>query len=401
MLLSFSIENYRCFKDKVTLSMKATADKRHPQNLSLFDFENIKVLKTAGLYGSNASGKTTIVGAIHLMREFVIRSNSYNQNQIFSHTPFAFNPGCLSKPTSFEMEFINNGVRFIYGFSYLSDRVSEEHLYTYPNKKKKVIFERNELEFEFHSDVKLRSDISKRMDSKKLYLSFASQFNDPECKTAMEWFANKLLPMVDYNVDQSLDILFNMIQNDLGFREHILRALKIADFGITGLSDTPQLINMNSSAMPIKLHNYMVQHTVAGTNTPLPLIAESKGTIRFLAVIGPVIDALTRGTTIVIDEMDLSFHTDLSKWIVGIFNDPEENRKNAQLIFNTHDAELLDQSVVRRDQIWIFSRDYKTSASSLMNLRELNIRNDLDIRKAYLNGSLGGTPFIEPERLME
>ncbi len=401
MLLSFSVENFRCFKDKVTLSMKATADKRHIQNVSLLGSENIKVLKSAGIYGSNASGKTTIIGAIHLMREFIISSNTYGPDQKFSHMPFAFDSDCLTRPSSFEMEFINNGVRFIYGFSYLADRVCEEHLYTYPNRRKKVVFERNDSVYKFHSDVKLRADISKRMDSKKLYLSFASQFNDLECKTVMEWFSVKLLPMVDYNVDQSLEILFNMIQNDTGFRDLILRALKIADFGITDLSDAPQVINVNSSAVPIKLHNYVVQHTVGGTNTSLPLIAESKGTIRFLAVIGPVIDALLRGTTIVIDEMDLSFHTDLSKWIVGLFCDPEENKNNAQLIFNTHDAELLDQAVVRRDQIWIVSRDYKTSASSLTNLMKLNIRNDLDIRKAYLNGSLGGAPFIEPERLME
>ena len=88
-------------------------------------------------------------------------------------------------------------------------------------------------------------------------------------------------------------------------------------------------------------------------------------------------------------------------WIVGLFLDPSENRRDAQLIFNTHETGLLDQSVIRRDQVWFTMKDWETGAAELRRLSDYKIRNDLDIRKAYLNGSFGAKPFIAPERLME
>ena len=145
-----------------------------------------------------------------------------------------------------------------------------------------------------------------------------------------------------------------------------------------------------------------VEHTVGGRKIELPLAAESSGTNRFLAVIGPIIDALLNGNTVVIDELDLSFHTDICEWILGLFLSPYENKKGAQLIFNTHDVGLLDQELVRRDQIWFTSKDWDTYEATMSRLSDFKgIRKDLDIRKAYLNGTFGAKPFIAPDRLME
>lgn len=401
MLVRFSLENYRCFKDRITLDMVASPDKLHPQNLYSSEDGKTRILKTCSLYGSNASGKTTVIGAIYSMKDFVMGSNRNNTNQPLNYTPFAFDDEGRSRPTRLEAEFINDGIRYVYGYSFYSDRVSEEHLYSFPRGRRKVIFIRDETGYQFKSDVKLRTDISRRMDPKKLYVSFAAQFNDPECKAVVDWFSNKLLAMINYNVDQSLEILFDTMQRDPIFRSYIMKALRIADFGITDLQDESRLVNVAPTAMTMRIHDYRAQHTIEGKKVSLPLLAESSGTIRFLAVIGPVVDALMRGTTLCVDEMDMSFHTDLCRWIVGLFQDPEQNGNNAQLIFNTHDPELLDQSLIRRDQVWIVSRSFKTSQSSMVNLSSYRVRNDLDIRKAYINGSLGGVPFIESEILIE
>nr|WP_157844377.1 AAA family ATPase [Candidatus Methanomethylophilus sp. 1R26] len=144
-----------------------------------------------------------------------------------------------------------------------------------------------------------------------------------------------------------------------------------------------------------------MKHSVNGKTVVFPISSESSGTVRFMSVIGPVVSALINGWTLVIDEIDMSFHTDVCQWIVNLFLDPAENRHGAQLIFNTHEVGLLDQSIVRRDQIWFTVRDWSTGASDLRRLSDYKVRNNTDIRKAYLNGSFGAKPFIAPERLME
>ncbi len=145
-----------------------------------------------------------------------------------------------------------------------------------------------------------------------------------------------------------------------------------------------------------------VEHKVGGRKVELQLGSESSGTLRFLGIIGHVISSLMNGRTVVIDELDLSFHTDICQWILGLFLNPEENRKGAQLIFNTHDVGLLDQEILRRDQIWFTSKDWDTYEAVLTRLSDYKgVRKDLDIRRAYLNGSFGSKPFIAPDRLME
>jgi hypothetical protein len=398
MLIRFSVRNFRCFRDQTTLELTASSDKLIPGNVYQSEDGRTRILRSAGIYGSNASGKTTVFGALSVMRDFIVTNIPGGMDRQFNYTPFAFDNN--RDPTSFEAEFIHDGVRQIYGFSYDANRICEEHLYTFPNGRKKTVFERKLDEYVFKSDLRMRNDVAKRMDSKKLYVSFASQFNDQDCRRVVDWFSSRLLVLVGFNIDVSLEILFSTMQRDERFRSYVLKALRIADFGISDLSDHPQIVNVAPSSVPMTLHDYRARHTFNDKHTSLPLLMESGGTIRFMSVIGPVIQALTNGSTVAIDEMDMSFHTDLTKWIVGLFHDPEENRTNAQIIFNTHDVELLDQSIVRRDQVWITSKDDKTGAARIDNLKDFRIRNDLDIRKAFLNGSLGGTPFIEPERLI-
>lgn len=398
MLIRFTVENYRSFRDRVSLDLSASSDKLLPNNYFASEDGKLKVLKTASIYGSNASGKTTIFGALMLMQNFLMRDNTPRTNQKFNYTPFAFDNN--TDPTAFEAEFIHDGIRHVYGFSYNADAIVEEHLYVYPKNRKKTIFERNGNDCVFKTELRLRNNVAKTIDSKKLFAVSASQLNDADCRRVVDWFSDGLIVMVNYNIDASLEILFDEMQKDESFKDHVLKALKIADFGISELADNPLAINIANSSIPLKLHNYTACHTFNGKDTVIPLMSESAGTIRFMSVIGPVIDSLTNGYTVVVDEMDLSFHTDLTKWIVGLFHDPEENTRNAQLIYNTHDAELLDQSSIRRDQVWIAKKDYESGMSTLDNLRNYRLRNDLDLRKAFLNGSLGGSPFIESEKLI-
>lgn len=401
MLIRFAVENYRCFKNKVVFDMAATADKRLSDNINSGIGKN-GILKTAAVYGSNASGKTTLFSAIQLFRNFVVVSGSHGLGASLNYMPFEFDPECKKRPTVLEMEFSKSGIRYMYGFSYNKEAITEEHLYTYPNGRPRLVFERKGAAYEFRTNIRMRKQNSLRVDDKKLYLSVASQFNDLECKEVMDWFMNNLLMIVNYDVSYSMDVLTNRMNSDRKFDSAIKKVLKMADFGISDVRDRSKITRASGdNSIQVPIQDIWVEHTVNGMNYSLPIVLESSGTIRFMSVIGPVIESLLNGYTIIIDEMDMSFHSDLCRWIVGLFLDPAENKNDAQLIFNTHDVELLDQDIVRRDQIWFTTKNWETKDADLTRLSDFRIRNDLDIRKAYLNGSFGAKPFIEPGTLME
>ena len=230
----------------------------------------------------------------------------------------------------------------------------------------------------------------------------ASQFNDVECKDVMDWFTNDLMIMVNYDVSYSMDVLTNRMAVDKKFNSIVKKAFKMADFGIYDIRDKSKAVRSGGeTSIQIPIQDIWVDHIVDGKNYQLPIALESSGTVRFMSVIGPVIDSLLNGRTIIVDEMDMSFHPDLCRWIVGLFLDPAENRNNAQLIFNTHDVGLLDQDIIRRDQIRFTDKKWETKDAELIRLSDFKIRNDLDIRKAYINGSFGAKPFIEPGTLIE
>ena len=206
----------------------------------------------------------------------------------------------------------------------------------------------------------------------------------------------------------NIDMLLSMMKSHNKFNTLVKKALNIADFGISNLHDRGNTsgsidgVNAEIISMSPHVSDIWVEHTIGNKKIELPLRSESSGTTRFLTVIGPIIDALLSGKTVVVDELDLSFHTDICEWILGLFLSPYENKKGAQLIFNTHDVGLLDQNIVRRDQIWFTSKDWNTYEATMTRLSDYKgVRKDLDIRKAYLNGTFGAKPFIAPDRLME
>lgn len=406
MLLKFSLENYKIFKDRVTLSMEATSDKSHEDDLIYTNAVHSGILRTAVIYGANASGKTKFLEAIDLMRNFVIGSASHLPGVALNHSPFLFQREAASKSTSFEMELITDDIRYLYGFSYDQRSITEEHLFSFPQGKKKIIFERKNNEYRFPTDKRNQTANSKKVRENVLYLSVAAQFNHAESLKVYKWFLEKLHPIVQTSADYLGQTLL-IANNDKRFKKLISKALRIADFGITDVYDrnnregtTNNNNNMNSY-VPV-FQDIWVEHTVNDVKEELPLNSESAGTRRFLNVIGPAINSLIGGYTLIVDELDLSFHTDICEWIIKLFNDPAENKRGAQLIFNTHDVELMGQETMRRDQIWFTIKDWNTYNAKLARLSDYRgVRKDLNIRKAYLNGSFGAKPFIEPERLME
>ena len=408
MILNFSVENYKIFKQRTTLSMIATSDKSHSNNVYQADGQ-FRVLKSTSIYGANASGKTKYFEAMELMSNFVRGSFTHIPGVQLNYTPFIYDEKSMKKPTSFEIDFIYGSNRYIYGFSYNEKRITEEHLFTFPNGKRKSIFERNNQDFKFNSDRKIQTENSKRVRDNVLFVSVAAQFNHGPSVDVIKWFNAELYLLTGKMLDVSINNLVSIIGNNRKFDSLVKKALLIADFGISDIYDKNArrvkrkdvVSELTATMVPI-VSDIWVEHNVKGRKVELQLSSESSGTLRFLGIIGYVIESLLNGKTVVIDELDLSFHTDICQWVLGLFLDPEENKKGAQLIFNTHDVGLLDQETLRRDQIWFTSKDWDTYESSMTRLSDYKgVRKDLDIRRAYLNGSFGSKPFIAPERLME
>jgi hypothetical protein len=404
MLLEFSVENFKCFKERVTLSMEATSDKAHPDNVAEMNKETI--LKTATMYGSNASGKTNFIEAMWLMQRFVLSSHTHVSTLKLGQTPFAFDKRSKSKPTHLGVKFIKDGIKYDYSFSYTENGVVSESLTFYPNGRVTTVFERSGSDYKFVKDKGRQKMDSERVIDKALYLSVSAQFNYHITKTVFDWFLTGFL-VITGNETQLLKILIEKTNKEPKFKARVMKALNIADLGITSIKDKVKKRDP-TSVLPTQIGpelDIWVGHTVKNngkeTIVELPILAESSGTIRFMSMIGPIIDGLGHGKTIVIDEIDANFHSDLCEWIVGLFHDNSENPKNAQLIFNTHDTSLMDLDKLRRDQIWFVEKDWETGISDVISLSEYKVRNDADIGKAYKAGRYGAKPFISTERLME
>jgi AAA15 family ATPase/GTPase len=423
MLVEFSVENFRSFRDKVTLSMLASPDKSLRGNITKCGaLKDESLVNSAAIYGPNASGKSNLVNAIALLRNFITGSHTHQKGDKLYYQPFAFDPSCNNKPTTFLISFIQRDILYDFKLSYNKDRIVEESLYHYPNGKKATIYSRNGNEFDFTKDKKEQEVISRRTLENALYFSTSVQFAYEGTTPAYEWFLNNMFVMdTSMNAQQILELTVDKMNHDGNFRKMIVQALQIADLGIIGMEgkfrDVPvnelrgqlpqQFIGMMTLAgsETIKANELKFKHTIRQQNGSEKSISlhyslESEGTKRLFTVIGPILDALSTGTTLIIDELDSKLHHKISTWLIDLFHDPEQNKNGAQLIFNTHDLLLLDQDRFRRDQIWFTEKNPDIGSSSLYSLAEFSERKDKDILKGYLVGRYGATPFIPTTKVV-
>lgn len=415
MLIEFAIENFKSFKDRTYFSMEATADRKLPENVIEVRNEKdkeIKLLKTSMIYGANASGKTNFIDAMDLFKQLVMHSHTYIN--VMPYIPFIFDESCSKKPTTMEIKFLKEGILYEYTFSYNSSKILSESLIYFPNRRKAIVFERKEQNFKFVRDKKWQSMNAKGVKETALYLTVSAQFNYEISKNVVEWILNNFLIFIGGNENFLIGTLLDRMEKDQLLKKRALKAFRIADLGIVDMKNKNQQANtaktietqISFPVASIIFHDIWVKHSLEGSaesqkTAELPLAYESTGTIKFMSIVGPIITVLSNGGTIIIDEMDVNFHSELVKWIINLFHDPKENLKGAQLIFNTHNVELLNLDLIRRDQIWFMGKDWNNGSSSLHSLAEYSERNDRDIRKAYLSGRYGARPFISPDRLIE
>ena len=395
MLIQFSVENYLSIKDKVVLSLLASRDNEHPEHLILDGNKNY--LKSAVIYGANASGKSNVLNAFWFMVNYVLTSHNQQVHKAIDRIPFKFDKETPARPSSFEVIFTANGIRYAYGFSVTDKAVVEEYLYYYPNGRQAIIFERKDTtDFRFTVDIDEQNTLKERTSANKLYLSVASNWSYVKVIPVLEWFASCQI-ITKNSVADAYGLEAEQLKDD-DYRRVIASMLRIADFGIQSLQvrDSDPISSKRGDIFT----NVDAVHTVQDvegniSSYTLNMTEESDGTNSYFKLIGVVKKALDLGTLLVADEMDAHLHPLLTKHLVSLFNSAEFNPKEAQLIFTSHNTNLLDLDVLRRDQIWFTEKDEQTAATDLFSLYDFSIRKDAKVEKGYLIGRYRAIPFIK------
>lgn len=395
MLIQFSVENFLSIKDNVVLSLLASKDNEHPEHLIVDGSK--KHLKSAVIYGANASGKSNVLNAFWFMVNYVLTSHNQQLHKAIERSPFKFDRETPVRPSSFEVIFTTNGIRYAYGFSVTDKAVIEEYLYYYPNGRQALIFERKDTkDFRFTVDVDEQNTLKDRTSANKLYLSVASNWSYSKVIPVLEWFASCQI-ITKNSVADAYGLEAEQLKDD-DYRHVIASMLRVADFGIQSLQmrDAEPAPSQRNDIFTNIEAIHTVQDTEGNTSSyALNMAEESDGTNSYFKLIGVVKKVLDEGTLLVADEMDAHLHPLLTKHLVSLFNSVEFNPNGAQLIFTSHNTNLLDLDVLRRDQIWFTEKDEQTAATDLFSLYDFSIRKDAKVEKSYLIGRYGAIPFIK------
>lgn len=424
MLLQFSIKNFRTFKDKATLSLVASnydKDRREADNIILEKKYNLRLLKSAVVYGANASGKSKLFEALMFMRHFVITSSKDSQKgDEIDVEPFALNSESQNLPSEFEVVFIHENTIFRYGFEVTRNKVLAEWLYYKPKTKEIELFYREDDSFDTHDRnfAKGKTIVKEGLvRDNALLISVSAQFNDSVSISLINWF-KKLKTISGLNETGYQGFTMSRTE-DMAHKEKILDLLKAADLGIEDIRLKKLEIDKLPKEMPKELRDQVIKdvneenaefvldvlttHRIYDSNRkPVDKKSlsldedESSGTRKFFALSGPILDVLENGYTLVIDELDSKLHPNLVCKIVSLFNSKTFNKINAQLIFNTHDTNLLSSGLFRRDQIW-FTEKNKFGEAKLFSLADFKsdeVRKTESFEENYIRGKYGAIPFL-------
>ncbi|MEA4809526.1 hypothetical protein SDC9_24958 [bioreactor metagenome] len=396
-LLEFTTGNFLSFREKKTLSMEAAKIKEYPENVIQTGKYNL--LKSAVIYGANASGKSNLIKALKFMLDTIINSARLNSTDTLNAKPFLLDEESSQKPSYFELLFIDGNNRFRYGFEIDDKRIHSEWLYLLPleakSKKDNMLFVRQGNEIIISEDFNEGKGLESKTRDNGLFLSVCDQFNGLLSKQLMSLFGAKIKIMsgIDHNAESSMTSFFMKTFEDISNK-----FFQDMQLGFTDIELAEEEKRNEDKA--ITTHNkYNAKEEIIGKVNFKIRENESSGTNKIYDMAGYLLLGLNFGVPVIIDELDAKLHPLLTHKIIELFHSPETNPKNAQLIFSTHDTNLLGCNCFRRDQIWFTEKD-RTESTDLYSLVEFKepdggkVRNDRSFEKDYIAGRYGAIPFI-------
>jgi len=418
MLVNFRVENFKSFKDLAEFSMEATKLK-NLKDSNTFTINNISLLTSAVIYGANASGKSSLLDAMKSMRAIIKNSVDVEKSKDYRARPFLLNKETADKQTIFEIEFVIEQTIYRYGFEIdIESKILKEWLF---QKKLKLrsrytpLFERDREAISISSNFKEGNKLIDKTRDNALFLTVVAQFNGEISEAIIKWM-NKLNILSNTKSEMFENYSFSKL-DDSEFKDKIVSLIKSADVGIYDISKSTisfdELIKEDSNLKELPefilekikedgmstIKTEHIQYNKDGTFYKMKtfdLSFESDGTQKLLALTAPILDTLECGNVLIIDELDNSLHTELVEAIIKLFNSNETNPNNAQLIFTTHDTNLLNQKLFRRDQIWFAQKNIlgQSELYSLVEYGKGKTRDDLVLEKNYLDGKFGAIPHI-------
>lgn len=395
MLRSFRVVNHRSIRDEQDLQLMPV-------------YGDGLAVPVAAVYGANASGKSNLFGALNFMASAVRDSfGRWSPEGGVPRRPFTIDPAAAGQPSGFSADFIADGVRHTYGFTVDSRVVLEEWLYSFPEKRRRVLFEREGGDVKVGStvpDLRGKLDVLKSlMRPNALFLSVAAQSNVGQVMPAHRFLTEKLVFRSREVRQQDLDRLTGALRSP-DERDRVVDMVRHADMGITGIELVPRsraevllrdlLVGEGLPEMPVSEE---LRFTHAGGSRALSFDEQAGGTKTWVRLVPAVLDALDHGHTLLLDEVDTLLHPRLTAMLIRLFQDAETNVRQAQLVLITHDIALLGtlfgDDVLLRDQVW-FMEKQPDGASQLFSLAAFKPRLGENAARRYVTGSYGAVPML-------
>ncbi len=391
MLIDFKFKNFLSYKNENKLLMSSVKSYKEHLDDNLVDLnENINLMKSVAVYGSNGGGKSNFISAFGFMEDLVHNSfaNSLKKKEDKKRNDFYFklSQETENKPSFFEISFFEQGVFYRYGFEILGEIIVKEWLYRKINTET-LLFSRLNSKFEInHKSFKEGNKYKSQVNKNVLFLSYLAQNNAQISKQVFNWFENA-------NIISGLDnthfsnVTSILLREDPNFKNWLSLAVKFLE-----ISSVESGVNENKL---LAYHNKYDENDFIIDSVPFDIDKEeSQGTRKLIYFLGALYDTLKYGKVLFIDEFDSKFHPNLTRKLISFFH--RFNKKNAQFIFTAHDATLLDKDIFRRDQIWFTDKD-QFGVSELYPMSSFDtsvVKNTSDFRKKYLESTFGGAESI-------
>jgi uncharacterized protein len=424
MIVNFTFKNYRSIKDEQIFSLEATSSKLKDNN-TFFPSEEKdgqKLLKSAVLYGANASGKSNLIRLMWTMRNFILNSIDLKTGDLISekyYDPFLLDENSKNQPTEFSIDFFSfHKKKHRYTVKFDKSEIIYEYLGVYESSRISKIFERKDSnEFVEFGEGMIDKKEEKKVPQNHLYLSKIGNSPNEQFKEIYLYFKlmeiwNVIPSQIKDAMFRRTETLFKNIEKESLIKK-INKLISIADTKISRV-EVSERDNEGFSGLPDDIRDNMIKKYKYETFGVHPVFEEGKqigeerfsfnnqesqGTKMMFAIGGLILEAFERlvPAVVFLDEFDNSLHPDLAKFLIELFHNPKVNRNNSQLIFATHETTLLDKKIFRKDQIWFGEKNKlgETEFFSVKDFKDLNnLRSDIPFDKWYKTGKFGAVPNI-------
>ena len=411
MLLRIGVSNHLSIRDYQELSLAASSLKERQEEklIPCAAVPTKYVVPSVVIYGANASGKSNLIDAMGAMQYHVLHSQTMGKpgGEVPRH-PFRLDEDSPRLPSRFDIDFLIDGVRHHYGFEASDSAFVSEWLFAFPKSHRQTLFERTGSEFRFGRGLKGQNKVIASLTRpNSLFVSAAAQNDHEQLSKVFSYFRSI---RGDLNIAvPGKDVLARLTEETLDTR--VLDFLGKIDTGVINYRLSESEPSERELGIPLELFAIFARST--GAELPkwktielahrgrgdapfyLDMERESAGTRRLLIVLALAFRALDEGVPLFIDELNASLHTRAAEAVLNLFCSRKTNPKGAQLIATTHDTNLLDSSLLRRDEVWFTQKDAE-GASQLYPLTDIRTRRGDNIEKGYLQGRYGAVPFDDP-----